>query len=641
MYAAADDPAMARQLSEAMAITSSGANVVTNSLFGVRAADQHAMGNPILSGLYPNEQGEKLTGMYADQEWATGLKHRAFGDALARGGGFESEYTPERPVNDIWQGEAWGYMQPDGKPLRRGFSDAEHAWMDRMSDKALAIVRRDPLLSKVIPSDKGQWTLSRLQAAAWAGAKRLAVKNAREAAVRQGKTAKVGGMGQVGEFGPGIERLYRQDVTEQTPGASTQHMQELRDQTPQGEDDRQLLHDLMRLPQAGLYDKKGRSRIGSQILRVPVGHTSEAIGYYKGEKSPAVIVNTPVAHHELDTPAGATRLDASGLEAMRAGGAIHALHNAQELSAGGAVVAAGRGVTKDGGDIRLKRGNPDAPTFSNIWKIIHANGGTADTIAAAPRDWGVTLINLKDWKTGDYVVPEAQFVKMVHAVNKAHGQVGGVNIGKWDGYADFNDWSQPRQQFGQTFYKPIEPVKEAYRSLVGPDMALERIPGRRRDEQNDRGPLDREQHALPARDDRGGGLAGAEEDLAAVRGAGGAAGGVGEDGGHPRDGDARRGRDYGGPRCWRSVARVVTSCRRTVARLRATRAWFHRSVWLSPALMRGRGSGGGSGRPCATRQARRRRAARVWLMGWPPFLRRPGGPAARSRAPSSDTRCRP
>ena len=462
MFAANDDPAFARQFAESLAITSPQAAVLSNSGFGVKGVMQARGGVPVQTGKYPAAMSPQIEEVFANEAVATGLKRGPFNDALARGGGFKSQYTPERPVNDIWQGEAWGYQNADGTPLRRGWTAAEHAWMDRMSDRALRAVLNDPTLAAVIPPDKGPWTLSRLQAAAWVGSKRRAEKAAIAAAVAKGSPIKSSGVvGQVGEFGPGIERTYAQGGREFVAGKTTKHLQGI---SPED----QAALDRSILTESGIYDPKMRD----QIMAGYGGLTGEAIrgpGFYKGVASPGVQTQTPVG--SVEVPGLGRELDAGSMRLLRASENTYALLTAQDAAAGGRVLEAAPGVRKDGARFTFKSGKVNDQQMLDVYQRILQHGGSADSVAQIFTPNGLVLYNLPTAYGG---MPDAAFDALVKDVQKAYGTPGGMMRGRWSGFYDPNDWRKVTGKYGQGYYGPIEPFKERF-DLLAPPMAQNMI----------------------------------------------------------------------------------------------------------------------------------------------------------------------
>ncbi len=204
-----DDPAKARRAAEVFSITSSGTGVPANTGFAVKGINQASFGDPVDTGRFPTAMGGQIEDLYRGDTAVTGKKRTPFADQLAIGGGF---YDPSltgqggRGVHDIWDGEAWGYTDAEGRPIRRGFTDAEHDWMDRQMNTVLKNYVNDPDI---------QGLPGRGQAATWTGAKIQAGDIKPEDAAYS--------------YADDISRLYAQGSREAVPGSNTGHMQGLLD----------------------------------------------------------------------------------------------------------------------------------------------------------------------------------------------------------------------------------------------------------------------------------------------------------------------------------------------------------------------------------------------------------------------------
>lgn len=161
------DETLANQFAENLAITSQSTGVPANTSFAIKGHNQAMAGMPINTGRFPASQSANIADVYGAQGGATGLKRSPFADQIAVGGNFyvKPEGQANRAVHDIWDAEAWGYVTPEGTPLRRGFSPAEHNWMDVQMNKVIEEANKRNL------GGYSDWTPGRAQAATWTGAK--------------------------------------------------------------------------------------------------------------------------------------------------------------------------------------------------------------------------------------------------------------------------------------------------------------------------------------------------------------------------------------------------------------------------------------------------------------------------------------
>lgn len=230
-----DDPAKARRASEVFSITSSGTGVKPNTGFAVKGMNQASFGDPVVTGRFPTAMGGQIEDLYRGDTAVTGKKRTPFADQLAIGGGF---YDPSltgqgnRGVHDIWDAEAWGYTDEQGRPLRRAFQDAEHDWMDRQMAQVLKGYTNDPDIMG-LPG--------RGQAATWTGAKIRAGEITPEEAAYS--------------YAEDLPRMYAQGSREAVPGSNTGHMQGLLDAP--FEMRKEYTDEFMPI----FFDEKGRDRI--------------------------------------------------------------------------------------------------------------------------------------------------------------------------------------------------------------------------------------------------------------------------------------------------------------------------------------------------------------------------------------------
>lgn len=250
-----DDPAKARRASEVFSITSSGTGVKPNTGFAVKGMNQASFGDPVVTGRFPTAMGGQIEDLYRGDTAVTGKKRTPFADQLAIGGGF---YDPSltgqgnRGVHDIWDAEAWGYTDEQGRPLRRAFQDAEHDWMDRQMAQVLKGYVNDPDIMG-LPG--------RGQAATWTGAKIRAGEITPEEAAYS--------------YAEDLPRMYAQGSREAVPGSNTGHMQGLLDAP--FEMRKEYTDEFMPI----FFDEKGRDRIALNNDML-VGPGFEGPGIYEG-----------------------------------------------------------------------------------------------------------------------------------------------------------------------------------------------------------------------------------------------------------------------------------------------------------------------------------------------------------------------
>lgn len=153
----------AGQVADMLAVTSARAPVNTNLGHVVKATVQDAAGKPIHTGGFPQNQSALIAKILDGQTPALGPKRQPFAENMK--GDWMDEGVGNRAVHDIWQGRAFGYKKDSGKPWDAGFSDTQHAHMDKEMD----IVNAQ--LNKNNAGGFSDWDNRKTQAAAWTGEK--------------------------------------------------------------------------------------------------------------------------------------------------------------------------------------------------------------------------------------------------------------------------------------------------------------------------------------------------------------------------------------------------------------------------------------------------------------------------------------
>ena len=226
----------AQRLADILAVTSANTPVGSNLGFTVRGLEQAAVGAPIQTGRFPSTQSRPILEILRTAGTTMGPKRTPFADNL---GIAWNKNIASNPVHDIWQGRAMGYesyssklyptrkkalaavtnkkgertgrviKEGDGyrtaKPWETGFSEAQHAFMDR---EMATIVK---MLNAGKVGGKTNWTPAEAQAAAWTGTQiRAGVLSAEDAAKHYGSFA---------------ERYVASVTHEAAPGRGTGHLE--------------------------------------------------------------------------------------------------------------------------------------------------------------------------------------------------------------------------------------------------------------------------------------------------------------------------------------------------------------------------------------------------------------------------------
>jgi hypothetical protein len=191
-------------LARTLGVSSQGTGVDTNLGFAVKGVNQFAAGLPVQTGRFPGDQSPLIEGSLQGSTAFLGPKRQPFASNLA------VEWDPklaQHPVHDIWQGRAFGYTTPSGKPWDAGFSPQQHAFMDQQTQAI------NKTLNTKQVGGFSDWDPLRTQAAAWTGAK-----------IKAGDLMPSDAAMHYGDFSP----KYQASATyEQTPGVGTGHLEGL------------------------------------------------------------------------------------------------------------------------------------------------------------------------------------------------------------------------------------------------------------------------------------------------------------------------------------------------------------------------------------------------------------------------------
>lgn len=191
-------------IADAIGVSSQGTGVDSNLGFAIKGVNQYAAGIPVETGRFPGNQSPLIQNALAGIQQHLGPKRQPFASNLS------VDWNPamaQYPVHDIWQGRAFGYKTPEGKPWDAGFSPQQHAFMDQ---QMVAIQNQ---LNKSNVGGFTDWNPLNTQAAAWTGAK-----------IRSGDLASSEAAMHYGDFSPKYQAMA---THEQAPGAGTGHLENL------------------------------------------------------------------------------------------------------------------------------------------------------------------------------------------------------------------------------------------------------------------------------------------------------------------------------------------------------------------------------------------------------------------------------
>jgi len=259
----------AQKMADTLGITSASTGVDTNLGFTVKAMNQRAAGLPVKTGRFPGNMSPLVEDALNGVRNNLGAKRLPFADNLS------VSWNPElgsRPVHDIWQGRAFGYTHPDGKPWDAGFSPQQHAFMDE-NQKFVA-----DRLNRGGKSPHEDWDALKTQAAAWTGAKIKAGDVKLEDAAKH--------------YGDFLDKYKAHGTHEQIPAAGGGQLEGMALQPSQAK---------QQFSDATSWDNpRGQDSLYSDI-GIPTGPSNDALGYFTPqgtgllETNPARIANPHVS----------------------------------------------------------------------------------------------------------------------------------------------------------------------------------------------------------------------------------------------------------------------------------------------------------------------------------------------------------
>ena len=436
LFYANDDPARARMFAEDLAVTSATAGVDANTGFGVKGYNQRNAGVPIRAGKFPGEMSKKIgqnKGL-GEVSGATGQKRSAFSQNVARGGGFDVIGADPRPVHDIWDGELWQYTNDDGSPTRTGFGPAQHAWMDRQAEKAIATANARGVGGFI------DWDVLKSQAAGWTGAQIAAGKVSAEDAARS--------------YADFFDKLVTQGSREVAPGRTTGHMPQLLE--PENAPFLQDYHE--RVTQGtGLYDPEGqRDQIAAGFGGL-VGRSFDGPGFFGGKVTPGRQTKVLTGTEDVPGVTGARRLDEGSNLLMRASEATYGVLGGQDAAVFSRVLPSATGAPKTAWDLTLPGGNI---TPGQLQALYDRFGSRLDNKVIVPIPGGVRLsLDAVPGKMGEDGEPGSKVMDpLLHELVAALGGRGKVRVQSSgalpDGGYMTNDWRVNR--VGQGYFPAIE-----------------------------------------------------------------------------------------------------------------------------------------------------------------------------------------
>lgn len=347
---------MEQPVADALGVTSQGTGVDSNLGFTVKGYNQRASGNPIETGRFPKNQSPLIEQTAAGDRSHLGPKRQPFADNLS------VSFNPEisnTAVHDIWQGRAFGYTHPNGKPWDAGFSPQQHAFMDEQTEVIQERMNEGAL------GGFDDWDARNIQAAAWTGAK-----------IRAGDVSPEDAAKHYGDFSGKYQAMA---THEQIPGAGTGYMD--------GIVDAPLAQREAYSQEASWLNDKGQDDLYSSAGML-VEPSTQMVGAYTPQSTGVLEINPgEVARPLVTTSEGAIR--ANERQLLDIGESSRAFVDVQNAGAWHKVIPASQSKASEKTSIALEMdASPSPEVMSELNRLATENG-----FFAVDTGRGVNFIN--------------------------------------------------------------------------------------------------------------------------------------------------------------------------------------------------------------------------------------------------------
>lgn len=315
----------ADDLAHALSVTSSSTPVGSNAMYGFKAWNQRATGEPIWTGKYPTRMSDDIARGWSGEDVMRGLKRDPYKEGLS------VHWRPNpglRPTNDIHQMRAYGIRDPkSGKPWSKGVGEAGHRFIDTQtafSRNKLNQIAREA-------GEPEDWTDYRVQAAAWAPQR-----------VKTGQAESLEDAAK--HYGDFVDDYSAHVTREWVPGATTGHLPEM------------LRDDALKAKYSRMMEEVMQGHEGNDAMANAMGLLSSPTmtnrGVYEDVVSPGYISRIPVGKST-----GSHAIDPASDAGVRALAGAHGLVGLQDQSAYNFLT--GKASNRDVGGFRLERSLPN------------------------------------------------------------------------------------------------------------------------------------------------------------------------------------------------------------------------------------------------------------------------------------------
>lgn len=353
--------------SGSVALTSQGAAVPSNQVFGVRGFNQAITGNEIDTGRFPGSARTGIEGMMSGAETELGPKRGPFFEALNVAPG----EAAARPTNDLWMARAFDYRTPEGEVWSAGLGEAQHRFMDKEINNLVDWANE----TKV--GGETNWTPEKVQASIWVDTKARFEGTPLEAAAY--------------DFSDDLEKLTANINVESEAARGLNHLV--------GTQTNPELAQRLQAGQRGLLS----TPTGEDLLALEAGAltrpTAEGFGYYKNVSAPTDVVRV------LASPStGSNIIDPASRELVEGIAAAQGLLRGQE-SVGYNFMRGGTLLERNAAEVNLGRA-PLQDEMLTVGNRLDEEFGGAITPVNLDRGVSYLVIDdLKPWAIANDIDP--------------------------------------------------------------------------------------------------------------------------------------------------------------------------------------------------------------------------------------------
>ncbi|RLC15193.1 MAG: hypothetical protein DRI24_11570 [Deltaproteobacteria bacterium] len=339
------------------AITSRGASVPANQVFGVKGYNQAITGNPAKAGRFPNAQGEAVDELASGRTYHGGPKETPFYEGLTideRAGGV-------RPTNDLWMARAFDYQRKNPKTGEmelwgEGLGQAQHRFMDNEINALVDVANKAGI------GGVSDWTPERVQAAIWVA------KKAELEGTTVGKAST--------NFSNNMEGLTSTIRYEANPSTSIDHM------SSRSTDD-----GYAGLVNSMLQDDAGRDRLALQAGALTRPSETGA-GIYEGTVSPSTGIKVLAAPQT-----GKAQIDPASESLVNAIGATRGMTLGQDTVGTTFQRASKAGDPRNIARVQMEGGIPDGEGMRKLESSLAEQFGADSGVFPVHSEDGVQILN--------------------------------------------------------------------------------------------------------------------------------------------------------------------------------------------------------------------------------------------------------